>query len=121
MNRGAGAYIVDGEGRVLVVHQNYGRHRWSVPGGAVEPGETPEQACAREVLEETGAEVDVGPLLANFDLATGANVSIFRCTIIQGSPCLQPGDELAAVEWLHPAEIPDPRSNALRLTLEAVA
>ena len=121
MKLGAGAYIVDGEGRVLVVHQNYAKHRWSLPGGAVEPGETPEQACAREVLEETGVEVDVGPLVATFDLETGVRVHVYACEILAGSPCLQPGDELAAVEWLHPAEIPQPRSNALRLTLEAVA
>jgi ADP-ribose pyrophosphatase YjhB (NUDIX family) len=40
---------------------------WSVPGGAVEVGESLEQAIAREVNEETGLTVDVGPVIAVFD------------------------------------------------------
>lgn len=30
--------------------------KWSIPGGRVEPGETPEQAVVREVMEETGVD-----------------------------------------------------------------
>lgn len=37
---------------------------WSIPGGAVEVGERLARACAREVAEETGVRVEVGPLAA---------------------------------------------------------
>ena len=41
--------------------------RWSVPGGYMEPGESVTEACAREVLEETGVHVRVGQLVAVYN------------------------------------------------------
>ena len=41
--------------------------QWSLPGGAVEVGETLERSIAREVEEETGLIVDVGPIVEVFD------------------------------------------------------
>jgi ADP-ribose pyrophosphatase YjhB (NUDIX family) len=65
---GVGAVVVDG-GRVLIVRRGHEplKGEWSVPGGAVELGETLQAACAREVREETGLDVDVGPLIDVFD------------------------------------------------------
>jgi 8-oxo-dGTP pyrophosphatase MutT (NUDIX family) len=58
----AGALIRDDEGRLLFVLPNY-KPGLEIPGGVVEDGESPRQACRREVLEEIGFDVTVGPLL----------------------------------------------------------
>lgn len=59
---GAGALVVDGERRVLLVKPTY-KEGWEVPGGTVETGESARDACAREVREELGAALPVGRLL----------------------------------------------------------
>ncbi|MEO8701093.1 MAG: NUDIX hydrolase [Kofleriaceae bacterium] len=58
------AIVYDASGRVLLVERGSppGVGLWSVPGGKLEPGETLAQAVAREVREETGVIVEVGPL-----------------------------------------------------------
>jgi len=65
---GVGAVVVDAN-RVLLVRRGHEplKGEWSIPGGAVELGETLEVACAREVHEETGLDVDVGPMIDVFD------------------------------------------------------
>jgi len=53
----AGAMIFDDRGRLLILKPTY-KSGWTVPGGVMESdGETPWQACQREVREETGLEV----------------------------------------------------------------
>jgi 8-oxo-dGTP diphosphatase len=65
---GVGGVIVH-EGRVVLVKRRYEplAGQWSIPGGAVEIGETLEACVAREMLEETGFEVEVGPVVEVLD------------------------------------------------------
>ncbi|GAB3470347.1 NUDIX domain-containing protein [Actinophytocola sediminis] len=58
----AGALFLDGTGRVLIVEPTYKDH-WEIPGGMLEAGETPSQACVREIAEELGLTVRLGRLL----------------------------------------------------------
>ena len=50
--------LVDSAGAVLLQHRDGNAptspNQWSLPGGRIEPGETPEEAARRELLEETG-------------------------------------------------------------------
>lgn len=59
----AGAVFVDDAGRVLLVRPTY-KPDWDIPGGYVETGETPRDACRREVYEELGLCLEIGRLLA---------------------------------------------------------
>ena len=65
---GVGAVIVQ-DGRVLLVRRRYEplAGRWSLPGGTLELGETLEAGLAREMREETGLDVEVGPVIEVFD------------------------------------------------------
>ncbi|MDP8929719.1 MAG: NUDIX hydrolase [Actinomycetota bacterium] len=58
----AAVAIRDEARRVLIVHPTY-KPGWELPGGAVDPGETPRIAATREVAEELGLQLAVGRLL----------------------------------------------------------
>jgi 8-oxo-dGTP diphosphatase len=60
----AGALIFDRTGRLLILKPTY-KSGWTIPGGVMEAdGESPWEACQREVGEETGIEVSRGRLAA---------------------------------------------------------
>jgi 8-oxo-dGTP diphosphatase len=65
---GVGAVIVD-SGKVVLIRRKYEplKGHWSLPGGMVEVGEPLEAALTREMQEETGLVVDVGPMIEVFD------------------------------------------------------
>jgi 8-oxo-dGTP diphosphatase len=60
----SGALIFDSRGRLLIANPTYKAH-WTIPGGIMEAdGETPWEACRREVREEVGLTVENGHLVA---------------------------------------------------------
>lgn len=100
----AGAVVRDAANRLLLVRR--GRPpalgTWTLPGGRLEPGESPAEAAAREVREETGLEVEIGELLATLPVL-GYLVHDFAASVVGGS--LQAGDDAADVRWVTPAEL----------------
>ena len=119
---GAAAVIFDTDGLVLLVKENYQRRRWSLPGGAVEAGESDKDAVAREVAEETGVVAQVHDLIGSYVLDNGFSATAFLCSIIDGEPAVPATGEIAEVCWWPATELPWPRSNILHYAVpDAIA
>jgi 8-oxo-dGTP diphosphatase len=104
-----GAVVADDRGRLLLVLRGRepGRGRWSVPGGKVEPGESLEDATAREVLEETGLTVTVGSELWTVQVPTGdgRQYEIHDFAAIVTGGVLEAGDDADDAAWFPPDEL----------------
>jgi 8-oxo-dGTP diphosphatase len=63
---GVGAVLLDKQNRVLLIKRGTAPAigLWSIPGGRLEPGESLADACRREVVEETGIGIELGPIIA---------------------------------------------------------
>lgn len=93
-------------GRVLIARRVNPPQLWSLPGGKVEPGETPEQAAIREVREETGVDCEIVALADQGEVALPGvryRIHAFAARWLAGEP--RPGAEASAVEWVRPEEI----------------
>ncbi|MEZ5211798.1 MULTISPECIES: NUDIX hydrolase [unclassified Gordonia (in: high G+C Gram-positive bacteria)] len=105
----ASAVLVDDDGRVLLVKRGHEPEKghWSVPGGRVEPGETPAQAAVREVREETGLDVRVGDELWTAIVPFGDDsryeVHDFAATVLGGE--LRSGDDADDARWVAPDQL----------------
>ena len=102
----AGALIFDPAGRLLILKPTY-KSGWTIPGGVMEAdGESPWEACQREVREETGLEVSRGRLAAmDFRPAKPGRLAGIRYLF----DCGQVADEALADVKLQPEEISDSR------------
>ena len=103
--------------KIFATARGYGELKggWEFPGGKVEPGETPQQALVREIMEELDTEIEVGELIdtieydyPEFHLSMGC----YWCSVVRGDLVLKEHEaarwlgknELMDVEWL-PADV----------------
>ena len=102
----AGAIIQKDGGIVLIqraIEPGYGK--WTFPGGFVERGEVAEAAAAREVLEETGAEIEVGDVVGLYSYEGQIPaIAVFAAEVVGGT--LEPLDETLDVRIFPPDSLP---------------
>ena len=103
------AVLIEHHGRVLLGRRAPGAReagRWSFPAGFVERGEAIEMAAQREVEEEAGLTVKVGPLLGLYSY-TGEEVAlaVYVAERFEGVPVAR--DDLDQVGWFAVDELPD--------------
>ena len=112
---GVGAVIVDEAARVLLVKRRFEplAGQWSLPGGAVDVGETLQACVIREMREETGLEVEVGPVIEVFDrIMHDADGRVQYHYVLVDYVCRPAGGTLAAasdvadVAWVEAGALP---------------
>ena len=119
---GVGAVIVQ-DGKVLLVKRKYEplAGQWSLPGGAVEVGETLEACLVREMREETGLEVSVGPVIEVLDRITHDEEGrVMYHFVLVDYLCWPIGGALCASSDVAEAVFADPR-RSLRYDLTSTA
>ena len=92
----------NGEKIIFATQRGYGEFKdgWEFPGGKVEPGETPQEALKREIMEELETEIKVGDLIETieYDYPTfHLSMDCFWAEIVKGDLVLR---EHEAAKWL---------------------
>ena len=108
------AAVVEQDGRFLLVEEETSEGlRLNNPAGHLEPGESPQQACAREVLEETAHAFQptalLGVYLARFQRLSGDDITYLRMTfcgeIGSRDPLRRLDDGIVRTLWLTPDQV----------------
>jgi len=110
---GCSASMFDDARHKMLLIRRADNHRWAVPGGFMEPGESMTEACKREVLEETGYSIEVASLIGVYtsphlllEYADGNKWQLvvlhFQAEIIAGESTL--GSETTEIGFFSAAE-----------------
>jgi 8-oxo-dGTP diphosphatase len=101
----ADCVVFDAKGRVLLIRRKHApfKGRYALPGGFVEVGETVEDACRRELAEETGLRAGRLRLIGVYsdprrDPRRHTCSAAFLAGSVRGKPAA--GDDAAAAEWV---------------------
>lgn len=94
--------IVEKDGKILMIKRakKEGNLEWAFPGGKVEENETKENACIREVYEETGINVQIKEIIGQrIHPDTQVKLTYFLCSYLNGEIKLLDKTEIVDVEY----------------------
>ncbi len=103
--------IVERDGRVLLTRRGIEPRlgMWDTPGGFIEAGEEPPDALRRELLEETGLEIEVGDFLGIYPDRYGdgaPTLNVFYAARVVGDGDGRPRDDVTEIGWFEPDALP---------------
>jgi 8-oxo-dGTP diphosphatase len=103
-----GAALLD-DGRLLAARRSAPPElagRWELPGGKVEPGETPQAALVRELREELGVETEpLERVPGEWPLRDPYVLHVWTARLLPGSPAPKPLQDHDGLRWLTPADL----------------
>lgn len=101
------AVFTDKEDRTLFVRTTYGAKAWTLPGGAVDPGETIHETLVRECREELGRDIRVLYLSGvYFHASHNSHAFVFRCEFQDGFE-IQLSEEHSEFTYRNTTELKD--------------
>lgn len=112
---GSFGIICDENHRILLVHRT-DIDFWNLPGGGVEQGEAPWEACVREVKEETGLDVEISRMIGTYSKPDKNEIVFsFECKIISGKITLN--EEARDIRYFDIDKIP---TNTIKKQVERI-
>lgn len=93
------------EGKILLI-QRRDIPVWVLPGGGIEPGETPEKAAVREMEEETGLQVEIVRKIAEYTPINRLSrfTHFYEVRKVSGTPAI--GPETLSIDYFSPSAFP---------------
>ena len=108
------AAIFDDRHRILCVRQNYGGNVWALPGGGLEPGESPTDALEREVREESGYRARVAHLIGAYAAPWKDSLGLLFHADVLGRDPWEPDEEITEIGYFAMDDLPDPMTSRVR-------
>ena len=113
IGRGCGVYLFDDEERVLLTQRGpkarHEQYKWEGPGGALEDGESYEDAAHRELQEELGIKITLTGVLAEYSEVVDSNNDSWEAVVFKGKtnqlPVIQEPEKCVGFGWFTSEEV----------------